>query len=217
MTKGRTVEYMRLEYDLRSGIGLTKRLLSYIPKKQAADDTTSSPESAKRIYEEIQADLHYLVCWNVDAFPELTQKKRFAKAFPPLSPSAWDTTFNIFLVTGVDLKSINFNKPGQAAHIIYKALLRRVQAMVPDSHLLHPPSSSLDTSATQSEVDSDRCLTLAFTVENFQSVLTRVVQKANAEKEKNVEQIVEAFMYKLALKEPRAFPDIFFSALINRG
>lgn len=143
--------------------------------------------------------------------------------------------FAVLEADGIDIAKLDFSKPGSCASKIFTALLRRVQARIPTSCLLYPISLSLDTARTErliqdkgeskaafryrqrrSEAEGSfaklKFLTLAHTPDNFQSALIHTMEgavKMDSRDVMDVKGAVEGLMYRLAVKEPSAFPEVF--------
>lgn len=143
--------------------------------------------------------------------------------------------FTVLEADGTDVSQLDFFKPGSCSSTIFTALLKRVQARTPASCLLYPVSLSADKGSfgppvrdkgeskaafkyrqQRSEADGSfaklRYLTLAFTPDNFHSILVHTMEaavKTDSRDIMGVKSTVEGLMYRLAVKEPSAFPEVF--------
>lgn len=221
----------RLYYDLYDG-GLRENLISRICDYKGSGDQTKN-----RIRRALNNALHYLICWNTDAFPELTGVEDGEETFLPQYPGSYTSMFAILAADGMDLRDVDFSRPAACASLIYNALVDRVTAAVPDSRLLYGLATPLDMEIVQSLRKSSKdatakassrtrikrvlkklrnlqpvYLTLAFVLDNFQTALTRTIRIANFINDNDPVKVgatVEALMYRLALKDSKAFPEVF--------
>lgn len=221
---------MNFDLDGDGPSSLKRRLLKCCTKSDGI-----SPKKQADVHNAIEHELFYLVCWNRSAFPEIAQKKgEFNELFPPLFPGSYVSMYSLLKADGVNSDELDFLSPDQTGSTIYKALLKRVQSKAPHSSLLHAEPVPLDTHPDflQKRHGESRkkfnkrkkraleelptpplnLLTLALTVENFQTGLVRTMEDARAANGRDVEKVketVEALMYRLAIKEPSAFPEVF--------
>lgn len=202
VTHGRTEDFERLAFDFDSNhIGSFKhRLLKCINSNANGEDKHQAT------YEALEAELYYLVCWNFDAFPELTQQKDgFDEQFPALFPGCYISMLEVLNADGVDLRKIGVEKPQYSASTIFRTVLKRVQMNAPDSNLLRADSMQLDSAPEDG-------LTLAFTPDNFETELIRAISGVDTKGDKEYDDAwnaIDVLLYKLALKEPKAFPEVF--------
>ena len=142
--------------------------------------------------------------------------------------------FTILQSDGVIFQALEPSKPTVFARHIFMWLVTHVQKNAPDSILLRAVTTPL-TSPVQLQngrfldicdklnqgyqpgcdeliAVPDHLLTLALIPENFQSALVYTMEAYAADPSKPNEQMkeaVEALMYRLAIKDPKAFPKAF--------
>jgi hypothetical protein len=142
--------------------------------------------------------------------------------------------FAVLQADGLTFEALEPRKPSRCALFIFTRFLARVQANAPDSLLLRAKTTSLSSplqmqaAGANSNVGAfdlkgqldcegsltipDRLLTLALTPENFYTALVLTIEASGAGKlqyEEKVKEAVEAVMYRLAIKDPLAFPEVF--------
>ena len=145
--------------------------------------------------------------------------------------------FTVLQTDGLGVDQLDFTKTQETASLIYKTVLKRVQTKAPESHLLHAEPVAVDTppswlqkkpgearkafrrrkvrALSELPTAPQNLLTLAFTAENFQTGLVRAMGDSGVMKgkqEDRVKDAVETLLYRLAMKEPRAFPEVFSMA-----
>ncbi|KAK4541568.1 hypothetical protein LTR36_007865 [Oleoguttula mirabilis] len=238
--QGRTVDYNRIHFDLGATdqLSFRKRLEQCFNKRALVSQQQAKVQKA--IHEALEAQLWYIVCWNLHAFPEIAGKKDGAKeVFPALFPGSHTSVLDVLHAGQRPLPQLDFSKAAATAKVIFDSVLQRVRAKAPDSPLLHveqilrPVVGAIPKNLGESkqafrhrrkllrkrhEADPtppESLLTLAFTAENFYTALVRkmraVVDEALPKKvdDAKVEIAVETLLYRLALKEPRAFSEVF--------
>ncbi|KAK3712575.1 hypothetical protein LTR37_009018 [Vermiconidia calcicola] len=232
VTAGRTIHYKRLLLSLD---GQGSDSLHFQLAKCLANPSPISEKKQRAVHQALEDSLYYIVCWNRDAFPKIVGKKaEYKELFPPLFPGSPTSLFTALQADGLDVDRLDFTKTQETASLIYKTVLKRVQIKASESHLLQAEPVSIDTppSWLQKKPGESRkafrkrkeramndlptapqnLLTLAFTAENFQTGLVRVMGDSGVMKGKQDDRMrdaVEALLYRLATKEPRAFPEIF--------
>ena len=142
--------------------------------------------------------------------------------------------FAVLQADGLTFEALEPRKPSKCALFLFTRFLAHVQANAPDSLLLRaeqtPVSSPSQTQATDANGSvgasalkgrldregaltvPDRLLTLALTPENFYTALVLTIEGSGGGKvqyKEKVREAVEAVMYRLAIKDPLAFPEVF--------
>ena len=230
---GRKMDFVRYEFD-RTGASLARRLHRCFDNAER-----SSHDVFKDITDILHNELYYLACWNHDLFSELTSvETEGLKIYPPLFPGRHTSMFRVLEAEGMNINTMNFGKPGQCAVAISTILTYRVYARVPESRLLHEapqasepqplPFVSKKVNETKKQYKKRKrdlaveardkfaaldYITLAFVPANLQHVLIREMEAVLGAKGKTIEdvkEVAESLMYRLATKEPRAFPEVFF-------
>ena len=139
--------------------------------------------------------------------------------------------FAVLQADGLKFEALEPRKKSKCALFLFTRFLAHVQANASDSLLLRaqetPVSSPSQmqaadangTSALKGQLDCegsltvpDRLLTLALTPETFYTALVLTIEGSGAGKvqyEEKVKEAVEAVMYRLAIKDPLSFPEVF--------
>ncbi|KAK3687001.1 hypothetical protein LTR37_019253 [Vermiconidia calcicola] len=196
-------------------------------------------DHSKHIVQKIVAELKKRnTTNNRDSFPEIAEKKgEFKELFPPLFPGSPTSLFTVLQTDGLGVDQLDFTKTQETASLIYKTVLKRVQTKAPESHLLHAEPVAVDTppswlqkkpgearkafrrrkvrALSELPTAPQNLLTLAFTAENFQTGLVRAMGDSGVMKGKQDDRVkgaVETLLYRFAMKEPRAFPEVFSMA-----
>ncbi|KAK5119171.1 hypothetical protein LTR85_007785 [Meristemomyces frigidus] len=159
--------------------------------------------------------------------------------FPAMFPCSYTSVLDILRTGQHPLPQLDFSKPAATAKIIFGYVLQRVRERASVSPLLRveqalrPSLSEIPKNPGETRKDfrqrkkmlhernensptpPECLLTLASTTENFYTALVRkmheVVNGAMPKKadEGKIEGAMEALLYRLALKEPRAFSEVF--------
>lgn len=224
---------MRYQFDLKFA-GFRDRLLACFIDNHQLPGTM-----LKRVNEVLRKELSYVISWNPDAFPEIQTNQVLRKSFSLRFPGEYISVFVVLETDGVDTEMLDFSKPGQCSRIIFSAMLDRVQATTPYSPILYEPTTwyegqtAIQLSRVEGEARRDllatriaeelnysNCFTLALVPDNFQTGLVKIMQYAaaiNAGNKQKIKDTVEGYMYRMALKEPKAFPEIFSSVRPRGG
>jgi hypothetical protein len=142
--------------------------------------------------------------------------------------------FEVLEADGFAFEALDPSKPNRCARSIFISLLAHVQQHAPESALLRATVAPLSSPAHiqkgrilsindalirsskcgRDEVLAipDRLLTLAFAPENFYSALMYTMEAYAADpskSEKQMKETLEALIYRLAIKDPVAFPRVF--------
>lgn len=134
---------MRYDFQLASQ-GLEDRLLSCFSAGPSKSSTIT-----KQVNRMLNDELYYIICWNPDLFPEVQATTVGRKSFPLRVPGKSTSMFTVLEADSVDLRTLDFAKPGLSAQIIFTALLARVQAAVPLSPVLYEASPSWDAQTAE--------------------------------------------------------------------
>ena len=142
--------------------------------------------------------------------------------------------FAVLQTSGLTFEEMEPNKPSKCALRIFTTFLAHVEANAPESLLLRAKTTEISSPLQMQAADSsstaevsdlngqvggeattaipDHLLTLALTPENFYATLVLTLEASGAGKlqyEEKVKEAVEAVIYRLAIKDPFAFPEVF--------
>ena len=137
--------------------------------------------------------------------------------------------FAVLQTSGLTFEEIEPHKPDKCALRIFTTFLAHVEANAPDSLLLRAKATEISSPLQMQAVGGasdltgqlggeattaipDRFFTLALTPENFYATLVLTLEASGAGRlqyEEKVKEAVEAVMYRVAIKDPFAFPEVF--------
>lgn len=233
---GRTIHYhlIDFEFNTKRPFSFRSRLDRCFAKRSLAAEKQVKIQPT--IHKALEETLWLVICWNMAAFPELVGKTEGVKElFPPLFPGSSVSILDVLKADEPSLQ-LDFSQTAATAKAVFDCVLRRVRTRAADSPLLRaePLAAGAVPDVAKYVGEGKKAynrrrkhvlanlptppeclLTLAFTTENFYTALVRrMSQVADEPESKNTdsrkaEHAVEALLYRLTLKEPRAFAEVY--------